>query len=41
MSLQELVKLVDDLIDENLDYTIKDFIEIVNEINGIAGQNKE
>lgn len=37
MNLQELVKLVDDLIDENLDYTIKDFIEIVNEINGIAG----
>jgi hypothetical protein len=41
MSLQELVKLVDDLIDENPDYTIKDFIEILNEINGIAGQNKE
>lgn len=41
MSLQELVKLVDDLINENPDYTIKDFIETVNEINGIAGQNKE
>ena len=41
MNLQELVKLVDDLINENPDYTIKDFIEIVNEINGIAGQNKE
>jgi len=41
MSLQELVRLVDDLIDENPDYTIKDFIEIVNEINGITGQNKK
>lgn len=41
MNLQELVKLVDDLINENPDYTIKDFIETVNEINGIAGQNKE
>jgi hypothetical protein len=37
MSLQELIKLVEDMIKENPDYTIKDFIEIKNEIDGITG----
>jgi hypothetical protein len=45
MDLQELVKLADDLIKENPDYTIRDFIEIKKKIeavaNGIIGQNKK
>jgi hypothetical protein len=45
MNLQELVKLADDLIKENPDYTIRDFIEIKKEIeaveNGVIRQNKK
>lgn len=36
MTLEDQTKLIEDLIKENPDSTIKDFLELVNEIDGIS-----
>lgn len=40
MDLQLEIKLIDDLVKENPDHTIKDFIEIRDEIENIINDNQ-
>lgn len=39
MTLAEKIKLIDDMIEENPEVTIRDYIELVKEIKGIQSRS--